>query len=516
MRVYNQYIKGQPFIATSFVPRGNLALALEGSTQAEVVEEAIVQGAEETFDASEQADYDRTPSTFDRTVEPPYGPAPAVQVPAVWETQLQNGLKVYGIENREVPLVEFNLIIDGGQLLEQLDKTGVANLTANLLTKGTANKTPQELEAAIQQLGASINAFAFKEGIQISANTLARNFKATLDLVEEILLEPRWDEKEFDLAKQNITGRLQQQVAEPNTIARNAYGELLYGKESLRAANILGTLSSVEAITLEDLKAYYNNFISPSVARMHIVGAVNQDALVSALGELESRWEAKPVDIPVVPVPGPPEQSQVYFYDVPNAKQSVLRIGYPALAATDDTYYEATIMNYILGGGGFASQLTQQLREGKGYTYGIRSRFVGTKAPGPFTIACGVRSNVTLESSSLIKDILENYGKDYSEKDLETTKGYLIKSNARAFETANAKLNMLENISEYGLAYDYVKKRETIVNGMTVDRIRTLSEQYLDANKMIWLVVGDAQTQYDRMNDLGFGEPILLNKMDEE
>jgi zinc protease len=139
----------------------------------------------------------------------------------------------------------------------------------------------------------------------------------------------------------------------------------------------------------------------------------------------------------------------VYFYDIPNAKQTVVNIGYLALAVTDKNYYPATIINYILGGGGFASQLTQGLREGKGYTYGINSRFSGTKDPGIFRIFSQVRSNVTLESAELIKEILENYGKTYSQQDLATSKSFLIKSNARAFETANSKLGLLNNISKY-------------------------------------------------------------------
>ena len=143
----------------------------------------------------------------------------------------------------------------------------------------------------------------------------------------------------------------------------------------------------------------------------------------------------------------------------------------------------------------------------------MRSGFSGNEYDGTFTISSGVRTNVTLESTQLVKEILNNYGPGFTEKDLETTKGFLIKSNARAFETAGAKLNMLENISQYGLPYDYVKEREAIVRGMTVDKIRSLSDKYLDENKMIWLVVGDAKTQLNRMKQLGFGEPVLINDM---
>ena len=168
-------------------------------------------------------------------------------------------------------------------------------------------------------------------------------------------------------------------------------------------------------------------------------------------------------------------------------------------------------MNYILGGGGFASQLTQQLRETKGYTYGIGSSFSGSKAVGPFTIGSGVRSNVTLEATMLIKEILNDYGPNYSAKDLETTKGALIKSTARAFETARAKLNMLDNISAYGWNYDYAQQRINIVENMTVEKIQELASKYIDSNKMIWVVVGDAKTQLSRLEKLGFGKVNRLN-----
>ncbi len=512
-RVYDKYIKGKNFVATSFVPKGQVALALNGSKKAEVVEEPIVQGAEKEVDASAQAEYEKTPSSFDRSKEPPYGASPEVKIPAIWEQKMSNGMRVLGIENSEVPLVQFDIQIDGGQLLEDLDKVGVANLMARMLTQGTAKKTPQELEEAIQQLGASINVSAGKEGIFVTGNTLARNYPATVALVEEILLQPRWDAKEFDLQKQAAISQIRQQLANPNAVAQNQYSTLIYGKDNIYSRSALGTVESVNSITLDDLKSFYSLAISPSVARMHVVGALNKGAVVSSLANLNRDWKPKTVEIPSYKTPDPPAKSAVYFYDVPNASQSVLRIGYPALAVTDKDYYPANVANYILGGGGFASQLTQELREGKGYTYGIGSGFSGSRTAGPFTISSGVRSNVTLESTQLIKDILQNYGKNFSEADLETTKSFLIKSNARAFETAGAKLGMLDNISRYGWKPDYIKDREAIVKAMTVARIRELSAKYFDPNKMVWLVVGDAKTQLPRLKDLGFGEPIVLTEV---
>ena len=511
-RVYDTYIKGKPYVATSFVPKGKLALALSGSAKADVVEEKVVQGAENAVDPSAHADYAKTPSTFDRSKEPAYGPAPVVNVPTVWNATLANGMRVVGIENKEVPLVQFEIAIDGGLLLDKPEKVGVANLMARLMTQGTAQKTPQELEEAILQLGATVNVSARSEDVRISVNTLARNYQATLDLVEEILLQPRWDEKEFALIKQSVLSQIRQQEAEPNALAGIYFNQLVYGKDDPRSRNILGTAESVNAIGIEDLKAYYQANVSPSVARMQVVGALPKATISASLAELNRAWKAKPVVLPPASVAAARTASTVYFVDVPDAKQSVLRIGYRALAATDPDFYPATVTNYILGGGGFASRLTQQLREGKGYTYGINSSFSGTGSAGPFTIASGVRSNVTLESAQLVKQVLQDYPGTYSAADLETTKNFLVKSNARAFETSSAKLGMLDNISKYGWGAGYVKEREGVVKSMTLPQVQALSQKYLDPSKMVWLVVGDAKTQLPRMQELGFDQAVLISK----
>ncbi|MFV8270455.1 M16 family metallopeptidase [Flavobacterium sp. GT2N3] len=512
MRVYHKYIKGKHFVATSFVPKGEANLMLEGSILATVVEEKIIDGKEDSFDASIAATYKKTPSKFDRSVEPAYGESPDVKLPSVWKSKLSSGLNVFGIENHEVPLVQFQLQIKGGMLLEEKNKIGVSNMLAELMTKGTKNKTPEQLENAIESLGATIRAYATDESIYITGNTLAKNYKATMALVEEILLQPRWDTKEFDLIKQSTLSQITQQNADPNSIARNEFKKLIYGTESILSNNRIGTENTINSITIDDLKNYYTKNTAPSVADFQIVGAISKTDVTNSLATLNKNWEAKKVTIPKITATNTVTASKIYFYDVPGAKQSVIRIGYPALAATDADFYPVKIMNYRLGGGSFASQLTQELREGKGYTYGINSSFNGSVNKGPFTIASGVRSNVTLESVNLIKEIVAQYGKNFSEDDLEITKGYLIKSNARAFETLSAKLEMLYDISNYNYSDDYAKKQESIVKNSTTDAIKKLSKQYLNADKMIYLVVGDAETQLKKLEQVGFGEPILLNK----
>ena len=511
MRVYKKYIQDKPFVATSFVPKGQAELALEGSVPAEVEEEQIVMGAEQEFDLDQEVTYERTPSSFDRTVEPPYGDSPQVKVPEIWEEKLFNGLEVYGITNSEVPLVQFMLEIKGGLLLEEASKIGVSNLLANLMTKGTKSKTPQELEEAIELLGASIRVNATDENIIISGSTLAKNYEETMALVKEILLEPRWDAEEFDLAKQQVISQIQQEKASPNNIAANEFKKLIYGTNHILANDNLGTEASVENISMKDLQDYYHNNLSPNLAAFHIVGDIEKSAAVSEVKKLSKDWKVKNVNFRDLPKLAAPQKSKVYFFDVPGAKQSVLTIGYPALAETDKDFFPATIMNYRLGGGSFASQLTQELREGKGYTYGIRSGFNGSTLKGPFLISSGVRSNITYEAVELIKEILENYPENFNEQDLEVTQGFMIKSNARKFETLGSKLQMLREISNYNRPTDFVLQQEETVRKITVPQIKALAEKYVNPNRMYYLIVGDAATQLDRLEHLGFGKPVLLN-----
>ena len=512
MRVYDTYIKGRNFVATSFVPRGQKELVLSGAVEAEVVEEPIVVGREAELVLPPARDISETPSAFDRSVEPPFGEAASLPIPEVWTDSLANGLDVYGIENGELPLVRLTIQLKGGLLLDSPDKVGVASLMAGLMTEGTADRTPEELEEAIDSLGASINVSAGRETLTISANTLRRNFAQTMALVEEILLEPRWDIEEFDLARQRTANTLRQQEANPNSIAANAYNRLLYGRDHILSNNTRGTLASVESISIDDLKTYYARNVSPTLASMHVVGDIGREEVTTSLAGLVERWEAREVEFPSYTLPPALNESRIYFVDVPDASQSVIRVGALALAVIDPDYYPATVMNFRLGGGGFASQLLQVLREEKGYTYGVGSFFSGTDLPGPYTIATGVRANVTLESIHVIKDILEGYGEGFNEADLEATTSYLLRANARAFETPNAKINMLRNISAYGLPHDYVVEREQIVRDMTEERVQELARRYADASRMIYLVVGDARTQLARLNALGMGRPILIDR----
>ena len=510
MRVYEKYIKGKPFILTSFVPKGQVDLIAENSEKAQIVEEEITENVA-TAVVEEQQEVQKTPSSFDRSVAPEMGETPKLNIPDSWIVDLENQMEVYGIEQHELPLVNFSMVIEGGHLLDDLNKNGVANLMTDIMMEGTATKTPAQLEEEIDLLGASINMYTTNESIVISGNSLKRNFKATMDLVQEILLEPRWDEKEFERIKTSTINGIKRSEANPNVIADRVYKKVLYGENHPFAHPVSGTVESVEAITIEDLKNFYAKNFSPSISRMHVVGAVTQEEALAALDGLEANWAAKDVTIPEFPIENNRDKASLYFVDVPNAKQSVINIGYISMPRTSEDFFPAEVMNYKLGGS-FSGNVNLILREEKGYTYGARSGFSGSKIPGTFTASSSVRTNATGESVAIFRDQIAKYKEGITEEDLEFTKNALIKSNARRFETQGSLLGMLQEISAYDLDPKFIEKEEQIVGAMTLEQHKALANEYLDETNMAYLVVGDAATLFEQFRKMGFDEVKLLDK----
>ena len=511
MQVYETYIKDRPFVAASFVPRGASELALEGAVRANVVEEEVVQGAEEAFDPNVAATYERTPSEIDRSVEPPAGPAPVLATPDIWEDELANGMKLFGIEDTELPLVEFRLAISGGHSLDTIEKNGAANLLAAILTRGTESLGAAEFEEAVADLGADIQVNAGADEFVISGQTLSRNFGPLVELLEDMLLRPRWDEAEFALAKNEVLAEIVAANGRPNDIAVRASALVAYGADDIRAHSARGSVSSVESLTLDDLRAYYESNLAPRIASFRVVGNVSAANVRSALASLEDNWTVEAPELESLATPPAPETTSAYFYDVPGAKQSVLRFRHTGPERTNPEFYSATVANYILGGGGFASRLTQELRETKGYTYGIFSFFDGNENEGSFNIGSGVRSNATLEATQSVRDIMIEYADTFTEEDLAVTKSFFINSKARTFESYNAKLGLLTNIDRFDMPYNYVERENEIVADMTVEEIRRLIETHIRPDAMDYVIVGDAETQLSRLDALGIGEVEVIN-----
>lgn len=506
---FDKYIKNKPHIETSFVPRGKIDLAADNSVPAEVTEENIKEASQVEIAAAGDDKFEKTPSVIDRSVEPPAGPPPAVKVPSVWKATLANGIQVYGIENKELPLVELNMIIDGGVEQDKISLPGVASMVANVLPQGTRNKTPEELEEETELLGSNINMYAGREEMSVNLSSLSRNFEKTVSLLEEIVLDPRWDTTEFSLAQTRTRNNIIQAEAQPRSVAGLLFNKLLYGHDNIFGYNTRGTLESIGKISIGDLKNYYEANFSPTVTKITVAGNVTKEQVLAVLKPLEKEWKAREVKLDSYPLPPNPEKSQIDFVDIPGSRQSVIYVGYLALSRNDPDYVKADFVNYRLGGA-FTSILNQILREEKGYTYGASSFFQEMKTKAPFVVATSVRSDATFESVKIIKDEMEKYRNGITAQDLQFIKNAMILSNALRFETNGSLVGMLSTMAEYGFPDDYIKQEENVIKNMTIEEQKAITDKYIVPDKMYYVVVGDAATQLKPLEKIGFGKPILI------
>ncbi len=506
---YEKYIKGKPYVATSFVPRGKVSLAAANSVDAGIVEEDILTATEVKIEAGGPEEIKKTPTSFDRSVQPPLGPDVSVTVPPVWKSSLANGMKVFGIRHTEVPLVQYSIVIDGGHRLDDINNPGVASMMASLLNEGTRNKTPEELEEEIALLGASIRFGGGSESVTVSVTTLARNFEKTLAIVQEMLVEPRWDSLSLELARTRVLNSLRRNAIDPTYLGSRTLNQLVLGKDNIYATDASGTPESVQAMTMDQLREYYEKYMSPSVSRFLVVGDITQERVEKALESLSAGWAAKEVKMPEIAFAPPPPKPVVYFVDVPGAKQSNIYIGAPAIPRGHPDYYPAFVANYKLGGT-FNGYVNMVLREEKGYTYGARTAFNGMQDYGTFVASSAVRSTATLESVEIFRDLMKQYRAGVSQEDVDFTRDALLKGNALQYETQRALMGVLSTLSAYGLPDDYITREENYVKNLTVDEVNAIVQKYIDPTKMYYVVAGDAATQMKGLRKLGFGEPVMV------
>ncbi len=512
-RVYDKYIKNKNAIYLSIVPQSQPDLVLSDSEEAYVSEEKIVQGTEKEFKmkyGESGSSFEKTPTAHDRS-EPPLGELPLLEVPKVWRGKLSNGIQLYGIENNELPLVRFSMRIDGGQSLDAEDKAGTSLMLGAMLKEGTKSKTPAELEEAIDLLGSSISVSADLEGLYVSGTSLAKNFDQTIELVTEMLTEPRWDEQAFEIVKNRRLTQIKQRKTNAQSVAFNALAKQLYGNDHPASIPTGGTESSVESISMEDIKNYFKQNISPQVSHLHIAGNITQERAERSFQILSNKWNGNEVNIPKISKAEIPSKPKVFFIDIPDAKQSAISVGTLTIPGGSPELYKLTVVNNRLGGG-MEARLMRTLRLEKGYTYGAGSFLRANTFQTPFYAYSQVRSNVTLESLEIFRDIMNGYADSYSNEDLETTKNKLIKGNALRFERLASLINMLGTMSKFGYPDRYIQKQQEVLTSIGLDEARSIARTNFNANRMYFVIAGDAKTQLNRIEKLGYGKPIILDR----
>ncbi len=431
--------------------------------------------------------------TLDRSKVPALGPPPKVSLPPIVTRQLPNGLKLLIVEQHELPLADFVLVVGSGGTMDPAAKGGVANLTSSMLTEGTASRSALEIADQIAYLGIGLNAGSSWDAATVNLHTPTSQLDSALALFSDVVLRPAFRGEDFERVKKNRLTALVQLKDRPTAIADQAYAAILYGTSHPYGHNLLGTEASVTGMSAADLQSFYRTNFVPNNATLIVVGDVTPDVVEKKVSALLGGWQrgnVSPVTFGNAPKAG---ATTVYLVDKPGAAQSSFRIGSIGVPRSTKDYFALNVMNTILGGT-FTSRLMQNLRETHGYTYGARSRFDMRQSAGPFTASAEVVAAKT--DSGLIEFMKElNAIRDtVPTVELNKAKRFLQLSMPSDFETTQQIANQLIPVVLYGLPLDYYNNYVSNIENITQADVQRVARQYINPSSRAIVIVGDRKS----------------------
>ncbi|EGM69183.1 protease, insulinase family/protease, insulinase family [Shewanella sp. HN-41] len=504
MRVFNQYIKDKPRLVMSVVPEGMTALVAHPDNvtpQTLPVAQTAVEGELPTA---------KIISHVDRSIMPKSGAAPMLKAPKIWTTKLANGIEVMGTQSLETPTVELVVYLNGGHRLVPVEKAGLASLTAEMLNESTQKRSTEQLSQALEMLGSTVDFSASETQSTIKVSALTEHLDNTLAILEEKLFQPAFNEADFARVKQQQLQQIQHMQSDPGYVADSALYSLLYGKNNALGVSDAGTLDSVAALTLEDVKAFYAEQYRGANAKIITVADLSEAALLPKLAGL-SQWQGQATVLPPLKPFPLLKGGTIYLIDKPGAAQSVINIAKRALPydATGN-YFKVSLMNYPLGGA-FNSRINLNLRENKGYTYGARTHFSGGAEVGDFMASSDVRTDVTAKAlSEFVKEISAYQQEGMTDAELAFMRNSVSQGQALDYETPYQKAGFMRMIQRYQLSQDFTEKQDKIINTVTKDELNVLAASELDIKQMIILVVGDKAKIEADLATLGYPIETLV------
>jgi zinc protease len=382
----------------------------------------------------------------------------------------------------------------------------LAGMFSSMMNEDTKNYTAEQMAIELQKLGSSVNVGSGVDGITFSVQSLKKNLAATMALVEERMLNPKFTDAAFNrIQRQRLEG-FKQSKSDPASVASLVFDKINYGPNNILGMSDGGTENTIRNMKLADVQNYYNNYMSSNGAKVVIVGDVKQEEVLPELAFLD-KLPTKKIELPKVNGSASTvDKTKVYMVDIPKAAQSQFRVGYATGLKYDATgdYYRATLMNYPLGGD-FNSRLNLNLREDKGWTYGARSDVSGNEYEGSFAFSSGIRADAT--DSALVevmKEITNFRENGITEPELKFMKSSLGQRDALRYETGIQKAGFIGRILDYNLPANYVDQQNKILASLTKKDVDASAKKLLDPSKINILLVGDKAKIYDGVKKLGY------------
>jgi zinc protease len=486
-RVLERYLIDKPAVFVSVVPEGRLELAL--SAPPPPVVEARPDPA--------------------RTHAPEPGPAPAFHAPTVWHDRQPSGVAITGTRYTELPMTRLELSVPAGRVHERPETLGLASLCADMLMEGTTTLSSTELAEALEGIGATLDARADDDEISLSLSCLDKHLERAVGLLGDVLLRPRFAEDDFARVRKQRLIDIETRADRIGTVAADVFQKLVRGDGVLGAASV-GTRATVEALDVDDVRAFWSAHAVPQGARLCYAAGVRE-----LFGPILAAWAERPVaarpqgEARPASYGAPAPTGRIYLVDKPGAAQSEIRIGHRSLASTDPDFYPLFVLNYVLGGN-FSSRINLNLREDKGWAYGARSSLEGGLRPGAFVASGGIQTDHTAEAVAEFLKEIEGIQGGVSGDELAFAQSALEQAATRQYESMRAQIAMLDNISRYGWPDDYVEERIRTTRGLDRDRLLELARAYIHPDELIVLVVGDRERVLAGLKALELGPVVEL------
>lgn len=430
----------------------------------------------------------------DRSTAPEPGPAPEISLGNYETFKLDNGLNVIVVQNDKLPRVSYRLTLDRDPIMEG-PKAGFVSIAGDLLKAGTENRSKAEIDEAVDFIGASLNTYS----TGMSGSCLKKHSEELLGLMNDILLNPTFPDEELEKVRKQTLSGLASAKTSADQISGNITRAMAYSLKHPYGEQ--QTEKTTEAITRDDLVAYYDTFFRPNISYLVIVGNISTEEAKSQANKYFGDWEMAEVPELNYPTPIPPKENKVAFVPLRGAVQSVISITHPVdLAPGHPDAIAASVMNSILGGGVFGGRLMQNLREDKAFTYGARSSLITDELVGRFQAGASVRNEVT---DSAVTEFLYEIERLTLEPVEDTTlrfiKNYMNGSFARSLESPQTIARFALNIERYNLPKDYYSTYLTKLEAVTKEDILRVAQRYIMPNNLYITVVGNREEVADNL-----------------
>ncbi|MEC6816564.1 pitrilysin family protein [Photobacterium toruni] len=508
MAAYNKYLYQQPNVSLSVVPKGKLQLEAAKPNFIPAPRHLPQHHKIKEQDLA----YRTVTDNFDRSVMPQASTPVKAVMPSLYEFKLANGINVIGTEYQETPTITLQLSVPAGRRVEPDGKAGLAQLTAAMMNEGTTKLTAEQIASKLDTLGSSINVNAGLYNTTVSLNTLTKNLPQTLALFEQRLLEPKFTESDFKRLKKQMLESIVYEHQSAEWLANQATRDVLF-KGTVFSRPAEGTQASINNLTLQDVRDFYQRYYTPNGADIVVVGDIKQANLQTDLAPLAA-WKGAPKPTFIMPTLPHLSQQAIWLVNKPHAPQTVVRLVRQGLAydATGELF-KTQLANFNLAGN-FNSRLNLNLREDKGYTYGAGGYLTGGREIGMASFYAQVRANATLPAiKEFMVELKRMSSTGLTDKEVKFMRLAVGQQDALSYETPTKKAALLGTILSYDLPKDFVTQRNHIVATITKTEMDNLAKKWFNPNDYQIIVVGDAKTLLPQLKTLGLPiHQLVLNQ----